>query len=68
MYCTTGPLNSILIKTEKAVPNKPENKANIRYKVPMSLALVDRNHRSSQLDILLIIKEFSHIFWIFILV
>jgi hypothetical protein len=30
MYCTPGALNSILIKTEKAVPTKPENKANIR--------------------------------------
>jgi hypothetical protein len=51
IYWTPGPLNSILINTEKAVPNNPENKANIKYKVPISLALVDKNHRSTQLDI-----------------
>jgi hypothetical protein len=51
MYCTPGPLNSILIKTEKAVPNNPENKANIKYRVPISLAFVDRNHLSVQPDI-----------------
>jgi len=38
MYCTPGPLNSNLIKTEKAVPNKPENTEKIRYRVPMFLA------------------------------
>jgi len=32
--------------TEKAVPNNPENKANIKYKVPISLAFVDKNQRS----------------------
>ena len=32
--------------TENAVPNKPENNANIKYKVPMSLALEDKNHLS----------------------
>ena len=56
MYCTPGPLNSILISTEKAVPNKPENIAKIKYKVPISLALVDKNHLSSQLVILEIFK------------
>ena len=56
MYCTPGPLNSILISTEKAVPNKPENNAKIKYKVPISLALVDKNHLSSQLVILEIFK------------
>jgi hypothetical protein len=30
MYCTPGPDNSNLIKTEKAVPIKPENKAKIK--------------------------------------
>ena len=48
MYWLPGPLNSNLIKTEKAVPNNPENKANIRYRVPISLAFVDRNHLSVQ--------------------
>ena len=30
IYWTPGPLNSNLIKTEKAVPNNPENNANIK--------------------------------------
>jgi hypothetical protein len=51
MYCTPGPDNSSLINTEKAVPNKPENKANIKYSVPMSLALLDKNHLSTGIDI-----------------
>jgi hypothetical protein len=51
IYCTPGPLNSILIKTEKAVPNNPENNANIKYKVPISLAFVDKNHLSVQREI-----------------
>jgi len=46
MYCTPGPLNSNLIKTEKAVPNNPENNANIKYKFLISLALVEKNHLS----------------------
>jgi hypothetical protein len=46
MYCTPGPLNSNLIKTENAVPSNPENRANIKYKVPISFALVDKNHLS----------------------
>ena len=50
MYCTPGPLNSILIKTENAVPISPEKSANIKYKVPISLALVDQNHRSVHKD------------------
>jgi hypothetical protein len=50
IYCTPGPLNSILIKTEKAVPNRPENNANIKYRVPISLAFVDKNHLSVQRD------------------
>jgi len=44
--CTPGPDNSNLINTEKAVPAKPENTANIKYNVPISLALQDRNHLS----------------------
>ena len=32
IYCTPGPDNSNLINTEKAVPAKPENIANIKYK------------------------------------
>ena len=52
IYCTPGPLNSNLIKTEKAVPNRPENKANIKYNVPISLAFDDKNHLSVQSEIL----------------
>jgi len=51
MNCTPGPLNSNLINTEKAVPNSPENNANIKYNVPMSLAFEDKNHLSVQRDI-----------------
>ena len=47
IYCTPGPDNSNLISTENAVPNRPENNANIKYKVPMSLALDDKNHLST---------------------
>lgn len=50
MYCTPGALNSILISTEKAVPTRPENKANIKYSVPISLALEDQNHLSRNID------------------
>jgi hypothetical protein len=52
IYCTPGPLNSNLIKTEKAVPNSPENNANIRYNVPISFAFEDKNHLSIQSEIL----------------
>jgi len=52
MYCTPGPDNSNLINTEKAVPINPENKANIKYNVPISLALLLKNHLSVQRDIL----------------
>jgi hypothetical protein len=51
MYWTPGPDNSSLIKTEKAVPSKPENRENIRYNVPISFALLDKNQRSNQRDI-----------------
>ena len=46
IYCTPGPDNSSRMRTEKAVPIKPANNANIKYKVPISLALVDKNHLS----------------------
>ena len=46
IYWTPGPLSSILIRTENAVPNKPEKSANIKYQVPMSFAFVDANHLS----------------------
>jgi hypothetical protein len=38
-------------KTEKAVPNNPEKRANIKYNVPISLALVELNHLSNPIDI-----------------
>ena len=38
--------NSNLIRTENAVPNNPENNPNIKYNVPISLALVEKNHLS----------------------
>ena len=50
IYCTPGPDSSNLISTENAVPSSPENNANIRYKVPMSFALLDRNHLSVHKD------------------
>jgi hypothetical protein len=59
MYCTPGPDSSNLIKTEKAVPISPENNAKIKYNVPISLALEDKNHLSSHKDI--------DAFWVFIL-
>jgi hypothetical protein len=46
IYCTPGPDNSNRIKTENAVPTKPENNANIKYNVPISFALEDKNHLS----------------------
>jgi hypothetical protein len=51
MYWTPGPDSSNLIKTEKAVPNNPLNNANIRYNVPISFALLDRNQRSDHMVI-----------------
>ena len=50
MYCTPCALHSILISTENAVPTKPENKANIKYKVPISLAFEDQNHLSKNIE------------------
>jgi hypothetical protein len=46
MYWTPGPDNSNRIKTENAVPTNPENNENIKYNVPISFALEDKNHRS----------------------
>jgi hypothetical protein len=51
MYCTPGPDNSSLINTEKAVPINPENKAKIKYNVPISFAFDDKNHLSTQREI-----------------
>ena len=48
---TPGPDNSNLINAEKAVPTRPDNKAKIKYKIPISLALDDQNHLSNQRDI-----------------
>ena len=50
IYCTPGPESSSLINTENAVPNNPENNAKIRYKVPISFALLDKNQRSHHID------------------
>jgi len=52
IYCTPGPDNSSRIKTENAVPSNPENNAKIRYNVPISFALHDKNQRSHQREIL----------------
>jgi hypothetical protein len=51
MYCTPGPDSSNLINTENAVPINPENNAKIRYNVPMSFALLDKNQRSLHIEI-----------------
>lgn len=51
MNCTPGPLNSSRTSTEKAVPSNPENNAKIRYNVPISFALLERNHLSVHNDI-----------------
>ena len=49
MNCTPGLDSSSLIKTEKAVPIRPDSSANIRYREPISLALDERNHLSSHM-------------------
>ena len=49
--CTSGPDKSNLIKTEKAVPTKPASRAKMRYNVPMSFALLDKNHLSVHCEI-----------------
>lgn len=66
IYCTPGPDNSNLIKTENAVPSKPENREKIRYNVPISLALEERNHLSVNIEMLdkcgVIVLIFSYVF------
>ncbi len=57
---TPGPLSSNLINTENAVPNNPENRAKIKYNVPISLALVELNH----LSICIEISEFKILVWV----
>jgi hypothetical protein len=52
IYCTPGPDNSNLINTEKAVPINPENNAKIKYSVPISLALDEKNHLSNHREII----------------
>jgi len=62
MYCTPGPDNSNLINTEKPVPISPENRAKIKYSVPISFAFDDKNHLSTQREIsevFLTIKDFA---------
>lgn len=51
MYCTPEPDSSSRIKTEKAVPIKPEKRENTKYNVPMSFALLDKNHLSTHMVI-----------------
>ena len=51
IYWSPNPNNSSLIITENAVPSKPENKENIRYNVPISFTLLNKNQRSNQRDI-----------------
>ena len=43
-YWAPGADSSNLIKTENAVPIIPAKRAKIKYKVPISLALVEYNH------------------------
>jgi hypothetical protein len=52
IYCTPGPDNSNLINTEKSVPINPENNAKIKYSVPISLALDEKNHLSNHREII----------------
>ena len=62
IYCTPGPDNSRRIRTENDVPINPENNANIKYNVPISFALDERNHLSFHIVIsvmLLNILDFS---------
>lgn len=68
IYCTPGPESSNLIRTENAVPNKPENKANIKYKVPMSLALLDKNQRSSHRDKDLLISTILPVWYLLVVI
>ena len=43
-----GSLNSNQNKIEKAIPDQPENKAKIKYKI--SISFEDKNHRSVHKD------------------
>jgi hypothetical protein len=63
MYWIPGPDNSSLINTEYAVPTSPENNANIRYSVPMSFALQDKNHLSCHILILSILSLALRLIW-----
>lgn len=63
---TPGPDSSNLIKTEKAVPTNPANKAKIRYNVPISLALDDKNHLSNHRDMSLLLV-FNLFCWLIVL-
>jgi hypothetical protein len=42
----TSDISLALENITQAVPNIPKNNANIRYKIPISLALEDINHLS----------------------
>ena len=44
-------------RTEKAVPNKPANNANIKYNVPISFAFEENNQRSLHKEILFFSNE-----------
>lgn len=52
-----GWANSDRIKKLKAVPIKPAQTPNIKYKVPISLWLVEYSQRAAQLPVLLEITE-----------
>jgi len=54
---TTANIGHGRTNTEKAVPNNPENKAKIRYSVPISLAFEDKNHLSVQSEMLALKTE-----------
>ena len=75
MNWTPGPLSSNLIITEKAVPNNPENKANIKYKVGVSryfelpsepYVIVSHHtarHEITQISILDLLTCYGSIYW-----
>ena len=52
IYWTPGHLILILLKQKKLYLIIPENKANIKYNVPISLWFVEKNHLSVQSEIL----------------
>ena len=51
IYWTPGPLNSNRINIENAVPNSPENNANIKYNVPISFAFDDKKSSFFSIEI-----------------